>query len=69
MELSRGGGPQDHVADDLGSGAASQVVTRLEVAARVTINNFDGGDHVDGFLIGDVTVVRELLGAGVDRDE
>ena len=69
VELSRGGGPQDHVADDLGSGAASQVVTRLEVAARVTINNFDGGDHVDGFFVGDVTVVRELLGAGVDRDE
>ena len=68
-ERGGGGGAQDQVADDLGGRATGQDIVRTEIAVAVTIDDTDTGDYVDGFLIGDLTVVREVLGAGADGDQ
>ena len=69
MQLRCGGGAQDQVADDLGRSPTAQIVRGSEAAVLTAIHNPDFGDHGDSFIIGDVFVVLELLGAGVDRDE
>ena len=68
-QLSGGGGAKDQVADDLGSSATGQGVARLEGAVFVTVDNSHFGDHGDGFVISDVGVILELLGAGADSDQ
>ena len=63
------GGAQDQVADDLGGRAAGQDIIGTEVAAGITVDNTQSRDHIHSFLVGDLAVVREVLGAGADGDQ
>ena len=69
MQLRCGGGAQDQVADDLGRSPTGQGVLGLEAAVFIAIHNTDFGNHVDSFFVVQLFVVREFLGAGIDRDE
>ena len=64
-----GGGSQDQVADDLGSRATGQGVGGVEGTVGVTIDDVQRGHHVNSFFIGDLAVVREVLGASADGDQ
>ena len=63
------GGAQDQVADDLGGRATGQDIIGTEVAVGITVDNTQGRDHIHSFFVGDLAVVREVLGAGADGDQ
>ena len=63
------GGAQDQVADDLGGRTAGQDIIGTEVAAGITVDNAQSRDHIHSFFVGDLAVVREVLGAGADGDQ
>ena len=64
-----GGGAKDQVADDLGGRATGQDIIGTEVAVGITVDNTQGRDHIHSFFVGDLAVVREVLGAGADGDQ
>ncbi|CAN3973695.1 tryptophan--tRNA ligase, partial [Dysosmobacter welbionis] len=68
-ERGGGGGAQDQVADDLGGRATGQDIIGTEVAVGITVDNTQGRDHIHSFFVGDLAVVREVLGAGADGDQ
>ena len=65
----RSGGAQQQIADDLGCRTAGQSGVGIEAAVGVTVDNPNGGDHVNSFRILDLAVVREVLGAGADGEQ
>ena len=68
-ERGGGGGAQDQVADDLGGSATGQDIIGTEVAVGITVDNTQGRDHIHSFFVGDLAVVREVLGARADSDQ
>ena len=69
MQLTCGGGAKNQVANDLGGCPTGQSALGLEAAVGIAVDNSNFGNHGDGFIIILILVVREFLGASVDRDE
>ena len=60
---------QQHLADNLCGCAAGQGISRPEGLVVITADDFQRGNHANGFFVGDLAVIRVVRSTGADRDQ